>query len=179
MSSLQREFSVSTRLLRRTCAVAAGAVLFWFAACNSDAHGVDTCRTVESARCEKLATCSGALRASTRDSCTAFYQVQCGNGLQDGARDPSAPELTACLAAIKGSCDIASNPYTAPECTVFLGNPVADAATDATPDGVAEVGPEAAPADASPAEAPPPDVAASETPADTTSTDAPGADAHD
>lgn len=103
----------------------------WLApACSSTAPGVDACRTIETTRCDKLSACSPDFPGDPA-SCERFYQVQCGRGLSEGSREPSSKELDRCVAAIKGSCDIASEPNNAPECAVFLGTGPSDAGADA------------------------------------------------
>ena len=127
------------RALAAAVVLALGASLF--GACSSTAKGVDACRRLESARCDKLASkdCNGdGSFPGDAASCSRFYETQCGRGLQDGAREPSSSELTGCLDAIKNSCTVAHDPTTVTQCNVFLTPPVAPVAdtgtaTDTTP----------------------------------------------
>ena len=109
-------------------------------ACGTSAKGTDACRAIESARCDKRAQtgCDPTFAVTYGDaaSCAHFYDAQCGRGLQDGTRDPTKAELDRCIAAIKGSCSIANEPTSAPECAVFLtppAVPVADTGVDTAP----------------------------------------------
>ncbi|MEO7095939.1 MAG: hypothetical protein ABI175_21945 [Polyangiales bacterium] len=137
-------------LLRRTAAghrvLAAAALLggaaMLFGACSSTAKGVDTCRRLESLRCERLAskdcnTDPDNPFQGDAQSCSRFYETQCGRGLQDGAREPSAAELKGCTEAISATCSVARDPLSDARCTVFLAPvvPVADTGTapDTTP----------------------------------------------
>ena len=140
------------RALTAAALLGAGALLY--GACGSTAKGVDACRALESARCEKLASkdCNTADAPFAGDSasCARFYDTQCGRGLAEGAREPSAAELNRCIVAIKSTCAIARDPggknpdngsVIAPECRVFLSPPEAP---------VTDTG---APADTTPADA--------------------------
>jgi hypothetical protein len=122
-------------------AVVLGAGVWLFAACGSTAKGVDACRRLESARCEKLASkdCNtdGSFLGDAQ-SCSRFYETQCGRGLQDGAREPSSAEIKGCVDAINSTCSIARDPLSAPQCTVFLvpAVPVTDTGTPTDAAGV-------------------------------------------
>ncbi len=119
--------------------------------CGSDARGVDTCRKIEAARCQRGPACVTNF-AGDVDSCTRFYDLQCGRGLQDSVREPSAAELNGCLEAIKTSCTAVNDPAKEPACSFITGNApvdtgvVTEAATDAgneaaTDTGTTETGP--------------------------------------
>ncbi len=116
-------------------------------ACSAVSTGVDACRQIESARCNALSTCDKANFIGTADSCTRFYDVQCGRGLADGAREPSAPELKACTDRIVADCTVAHDPLASVECKKFLSpEPLPDTGTadTGTPDTtVADTTPEA------------------------------------
>jgi hypothetical protein len=124
---------------RRNRALAAafvlGAAVSLFGACSSTAKGVDACRRLETARCEKLASkdCNtdGAFQGDAA-SCSRFYDTQCGRGLQDGAREPSSTELKGCVDAIGSTCAIARDPVSATQCSVFLTPPVTPVADTGT-----------------------------------------------
>ncbi len=119
---------------------------FVYAACGTDAVGVDTCRQIESARCVQAVNCGvdsgvdGGVDLSqpphrnspTTDvaSCQRFYDIACLHGLEATA-DPGAPALAACLKAINtGDCQTVLHPETNPACA-FLIPPPPDGGTDA------------------------------------------------
>jgi hypothetical protein len=102
-------------------------------ACGSQTRAVDTCRTLEEARCDQGAKCPNLLAGGDVDSCKRFYDVQCGRGVADPVKEPSRTELDACIRAIQSSCAIAAAPETAAECAFLLQNqPIVDSGT---PDG--------------------------------------------
>jgi hypothetical protein len=122
--------ALAPRTLLASSLLVALAAAWLPSACSSTAHGTDACKQIESARCTMLASskCDTDLDnpfQGTADSCGRFYDVQCGRGLQDGAREPTAAELTRCLGRINGDCAIAREPLNAAECSVFLSPPPA------------------------------------------------------
>ncbi len=107
-------------------------------ACGADAIGVETCRQVETARCEQAAHC-GAFDlgqpvhrnspVTDVEACTRFYHDACLHGLQSNV-DPGAPATKACVAAINtGDCTIVANPEKSPACAWLVPAPVPDAGT--------------------------------------------------
>lgn len=106
--------------------------------CGSDGRGVDTCRKIEAARCERGPACVANFSGDPT-SCTRYYDVQCGRGLQDAVREPTAAELAACLEAIKGTCSAALDPAKAPACSFLVAATPTDTGT-ATDTGSADTG---------------------------------------
>lgn len=145
-------------LLALSFALAAGAASTSMQACGSEARGIDTCRTIENARCEQGAVgasgapkCPDLLTAGDVDSCKRFYDVQCGRGVPDPVKDPSKTELERCLTAIRTSCDVAREPELSPACYFLLANQppaVSDAADADAIDGEVADAPVDVPADA-------------------------------
>ncbi len=156
-------------------AVAAGAAL---TSCASEARGVETCRKIEAARCERGPECVIGF-VGDPDSCKRFYDVQCGRGGNDGYRDPSTQELNDCLTAIKSSCDIVNDPMKSPACRFLNANApdtgiLPDTSAEAATDGVAEVATDAGPEVATDTGTAPTDTAPTDTgtaPTDTAPTD--------
>jgi hypothetical protein len=114
-------------------------------ACSSDAVGVDGCRKIEEARCNRGAECGVDLNVpvhqdtspeGNKQACIRFYRDACLHGMPV---DPGAKETDACVVAIaSGDCSTVLNPEAAPACK-FLN------ATDAAAPAPAEAAP---PADA-------------------------------
>jgi len=107
-------------------------------ACSSVTTGVDSCRQIESVRCTALATCDKDTFVGTPESCTRFYDIQCGRGLVDGAREPSSAELKACTDRIATDCNVARDPLSADVCSKFLTPPVVVADTAVADTAVAD-----------------------------------------
>jgi hypothetical protein len=109
------------------------------AACSSDAVGVDGCRKIEEARCNRAAACGidltkppheGTGETADREACVRFYRDACLHGMP---ADPGPRETELCVSAIQtGSCDVVLKPEAYKECA-FL-NITPDAGTvSATP----------------------------------------------
>ena len=125
-------------------ALAIAGVLSIFAACGTDAVGIQQCRNIESARCIRATACKIDLseplhEGSDVDSCIRFYNDQCLHGLVTSVT-PGATQVNACVAAINsGPCDYVVSPQNAPACA-FLNPPdagpadAADASEDADDD---------------------------------------------
>lgn len=84
-------------------------------ACGSEARATDACRRLESARCERAPACPVQYADFTKiygtvESCKKFYDVQCGRGIQEIAKEPSKSELEACVGQIKSSCEAVGSP---------------------------------------------------------------------
>jgi hypothetical protein len=120
-----------------------------YAACGSDATGIDACRQIETARCQAAAACGIDLGtppavSDSVDGCISFYKDACLHGLE--VSDPGTPAVAACIKAIEdvdaGShCLTVKFPQTAPDCSWLTPPPagsdasvttVADASTFAT-----------------------------------------------
>jgi hypothetical protein len=111
-------------------------------ACGTDATGVEACKSVEQARCERAPSCGVSITppyttsGSSTDACIRFYDVACLHGLE--APTPSNADLDACLSAIKnphGDCSIVASPEKNPACAWLI--PAATPAADAS-DGPAD-----------------------------------------
>ncbi|MEO9235608.1 MAG: hypothetical protein ABI421_19870 [Polyangiaceae bacterium] len=124
-----------------------------YAACGSDATGIDACRQIETARCQAAPACGISLSTPPSvsdgvDGCISFYKDACLHGLE--VSDPGTPAVTACIKAIQtksdNQCLWVQFPQTAKECawltpppdgsdasvsTVADSSVVVDAATDA------------------------------------------------
>ncbi|MEO6574143.1 MAG: hypothetical protein ABIP89_09910 [Polyangiaceae bacterium] len=108
--------------------------------CGTDAVGIETCRTIETARCKQAPRCpdinlnSPVHRDSPQtdvEACVRFYHDACLHGLSTG--DPGGPATQACVAAInEGDCNVVLHPETDIRC-LWL-NPAPDAGVDAPPD---------------------------------------------
>jgi hypothetical protein len=124
-------------------------------ACGTDPVGVETCRKIETARCENAKSCGIDITSNPvhrRDgntpelqaqqdvaACTRYYEDACLHGLVTTS-DPGAVQAQACVDAINNAtdCNIVKNPETAPACAFLLPPaapaPVVEAGTDATTD---------------------------------------------
>jgi hypothetical protein len=116
-------------------------------ACGTEPVGVDTCRKIETARCESAPACGIDLGSPTHNgddpksavaSCIRYYDDACLHGIA-APEDPGSVKTQACVDAIlNGSCDIVKTPETAPDCAWLVPPappapapaPVADAATE-------------------------------------------------
>lgn len=114
-------------------------------ACSSDAVGIDGCRKIEEARCNRAAECGVDLGVPVhndrsvdgdKQACIRFYRDACLHGMPV---DPGSKQSDACTAAIQsGTCNVVLHPESTPECSflsggVDAGGPTSDAAasTDA------------------------------------------------
>ncbi len=126
------------------------------AACGNGAIGVDDCRTIEDALCQRADAlgCSpmNDLPPSTDSlsACTRFYSIACLHGLETTATY-TKEQVTTCVDAINAIktprlCSVIESPQTAPDAAcAWLIPPeagadagdaaTADAATDASADG--------------------------------------------
>lgn len=117
--------------------------------CGSDARATDACRRIESTRCERAPQCPQQYPSFTAlhgdvGSCQRFYDVQCGRGIQESAKEPSKTELDACVKVIRENCEAVGDP--AKFCPFLTANekpaeidtgtaPVEEAGTDAADGG--------------------------------------------
>ena len=121
------------RLLALAFAILTVAV---YAACGTDAQGVETCRKIETARCRAAAGCNVPLTspphpADDVQGCIDFYHDACLHGLE--VQDPGAPSADACVKDISTAqsnnhCEYVLHPELAPGCTWLV--PSAAAAAD-------------------------------------------------
>jgi hypothetical protein len=105
------------------------AVAVLFAACGTDASGVDSCRRIEQARCRKAPACPD-LAVTSVEACSAFARDRCLHGLAVG--DPGVARVDQCVKAIDEaiSCNVVATPELDPACS-FLSPDSNDAAADA------------------------------------------------
>ncbi len=80
-------------------------------ACGSDARATDSCKQIEYARCERGPACIEGFSGDV-GSCQRFYDVQCGRGVPEPAKEPSRADLKACLDLIKTNCEAVKDPAT-------------------------------------------------------------------
>lgn len=115
------------------------------AACGTDAEGIDSCRILESARCERAKSCGEISLAKPAHegspdedvaACKRYYRDACLHGLVSQT-DPGAIEVEACRVAIEtGTCDVVKEPALAPACFFLTETPpVLDAGGDASDAG--------------------------------------------
>lgn len=130
---------MSARLTRRGGALAFVASTTIAVACASDAVGVDLCRQIEFARCDRAEACGVPLTtpayvgADAAQACKRYYQDACRRGITSG-KDPGGLTGQACVDAIKtGDCSVVKAPETSAACAFLIVTPVVDAAPDSTP----------------------------------------------
>lgn len=119
--------------------------------CGTEAVGIETCRKIEEARCQRAESCQISLDHPVRrddlprESCIRYYNDACLHGLS-GA-DPGSVQAQACVDAIAGgTCDVVKAPELSPACSFLIpaGTPatdasVADVAVPATEDAASTV----------------------------------------
>jgi hypothetical protein len=106
-------------------------------ACGNGATGVDDCKRIEDARCNRAAVCGVPLTppystsGSSADACIRFYDVACLHGLEASPPMKSA-QVDACVSAIQHSksCDVVLSPESDPACAWLV--PPSSAAADAS-----------------------------------------------
>lgn len=113
-----------------------------YAACGSDATGIDACRQIETARCQAAPACGINLStppavSDNVDGCISFYKDACLHGLE--VSDPGTPAVSACIKAIqtpsKDQCLWVQYPQTAQDCAWLTPPPTT---TDASVTDVAD-----------------------------------------
>ena len=87
--------------------------------CGPQAVGVESCRKIESARCDAALSC-GFTKAEAED-CKLFYRDQCLHGIENTAHRPTEPETSACIAAIEATGQCAANGVTAMSACAGVG----------------------------------------------------------
>jgi hypothetical protein len=119
-----------------TCALVGALIATMASACGSKAVGVDTCKQIETARCQAAPACNFPITPPDYTSgtdvaaCIRYYDVACLDGLQVSA--PTSAEVTACIASINGNCAYVSTPQDSPECAWLSTTPDAGNEVDAT-----------------------------------------------
>jgi hypothetical protein len=119
-------------------------------ACGTDPVGVESCRAIETARCENARSCGIDLskpvhrrdgtdpeKQAQQDvgACKRFYEDQCLHGLVTTV-DPGAIQTQACVDAINSAtdCEIVKSPEKSPACAFLLPPAAPAAAADAATD---------------------------------------------
>ncbi len=118
-----------------------GLALVFGSACGTDATGVEACREIENARCDRAVECQIPLTTpppatDPTESCRRFYLDACLHGLQS-AKDPNPAEKNGCVDAVKtGTCETVRFPEKAPACAFLIppDAPPPDAASDVAAD---------------------------------------------
>jgi hypothetical protein len=123
-------------------------------ACGTDAVGVEACREIENARCNRTVECGISLEqprpaGDAVEACRRFYLDACLHGIQS-AKDPTVAEKKACIEAITaGSCDVVREPQRAPACAFIIPpDTPADAGADTSTTDAKEPAPPVAQPDA-------------------------------
>jgi hypothetical protein len=117
-----------------------------YAACGSDATGIDACRQIETARCQNALACGISLStppsvSDSVDGCISFYNDACLHGLE--VSDPGTPAVSACIQAIQDidastHCLTVQFPQTSLACAWLTPPPTTT--TDASDDADADDG---------------------------------------
>lgn len=120
--------------MRVFSAICAGVVLAFAFACGTDPVGVETCKRIETVRCESAPACGldlgrpvhrGDDPKSAVAACIRYYEDACLHGLEI-ANDPgsSSTEANKCVdAIINGSCDVVRTPEIHPDCAWLVPPP--------------------------------------------------------
>jgi hypothetical protein len=102
-------------------------------ACGPSATGVDACKQIEEARCQKAGACGisteppYSTNGSDVGACIRYYDVQCMHGTSVPV--PVAAQVNACVAAIQSSACDGGTPLfeTDPACDWLTQNPSPEA----------------------------------------------------
>lgn len=78
--------------------------------CGPEAVGVESCRKIESARCDAAAAC-GFDEGKIAD-CKLLYADQCLHGMENSAYRPTETDTEACIAAVTEAGNCAANGVT-------------------------------------------------------------------
>jgi hypothetical protein len=124
--------------------VLSGLAVAVFGACSGDAVGVESCRRIETARCQRGGGCGLDLGRPLHEkgspetdvtACVRFYRDECLHGMI-ATSEPGGVQTDACINAITtGDCSVVRNPETHPACS-FLAT--ADAGAAVTDAGIAD-----------------------------------------
>ncbi len=104
--------------------------------CGNDAVGVEACRQIEDARCNRAVECSIPLAAPPHRgddvaACVKFYRDECLHGLAS-KNDPGTTKVQACVQAIAaGFCSVVVAPESDPACAFLIPAPIPDAGSSA------------------------------------------------
>jgi hypothetical protein len=121
--------------VRRGGVCTAGVLAIAASQCGSSAVGVDACRQIESARCDRAPSCQVPLdvpnytSGTAAEACVRFYDTACLHGLT--VSDPGGAAVNACVTAIRtGACEVVTSPASDPRCAwLSPGTASADAET--------------------------------------------------
>jgi hypothetical protein len=123
-------------------AVAVAGIVGIFAACGTSAVGVQQCRQIEDARCQRASACGINLQTPVEvgndvDACIRFYNDQCLHGLVTQTV-PTSSDVSSCIQAINADCAYVLVPQSSAACSWL--NPVVEVdagedAGDASDDG--------------------------------------------
>jgi hypothetical protein len=91
--------------------LAIGAGITLASACGTDAVGVETCRRIETARCDAAEACGEISNAA---ACERFYRDQCLHGLS--VPEPSERQVDACTRALEAVAECARSEDTSEDC---------------------------------------------------------------
>lgn len=135
MRSVRTRVRGAVLIGRAVVAIAFGGAIA--SGCGTDAVGIETCRTIETARCKQAPRCPDVnlnvpvhrdSPSTDVEACTRFYRDACLHGLS--TPDPGGPPTQACVTAItNGTCAVVLHPETDPACGWL--NPAPDAGSDA------------------------------------------------
>jgi hypothetical protein len=110
------------------------------ASCGTDATGIDACRGIEQARCQRGPSCPtlGLTSAMGVEECAQFARDRCLHGLP--VSDPGGTSVGDCVSAINSdtTCAVVANPVLSPACSFLLGSLVLDASVEASSDAGSE-----------------------------------------
>jgi len=108
-------------------------------ACGTDPSGVESCRSIEEARCRRAPSCninldhpvaSGGSTDDKVEACVLWYRDACLHGLE--VADPGSSTVQSCIAAINtGDCNVVEHPESSPACAWLVPE---DQRPDAGPD---------------------------------------------
>jgi hypothetical protein len=107
-------------MVRLVTTLALCGLLLW--ACSSSATGVNACKSIEAARCQRLPSCPSLSMSppiwtsgSGVDACIRYYDTACLHGLD--VADPGATAVAQCVKAIANDgCDVVATPEIDPAC---------------------------------------------------------------
>jgi len=106
------------------------------AACSGGGPvGIDACKSIETARCNKAPSCPGLslsppiwTSGTAEEACVRYYDTACLHGLP--VADPGSTVVDQCVAAINGgNCDVVATPEIDPACS-WLVPPMPEAGPD-------------------------------------------------
>lgn len=105
---------------RAHCLILVAAMIVAAGACDTGAHGVEDCRTIEVERCQAAVHCDVGLAPDELDICTHFSQDNCLHGFR--VEDPGKNAVDRCVSAIQtaGECAADDPEQDADDCETDL-----------------------------------------------------------